>query len=286
MKRLSYLLAFSLLASFALAQPVPGLKKLGVSDIKATPAVAANVKEKGLTNSLERVTQSLDSQLINAIQQTRKFEVIARSDLAAILKEADFAGGKFQVSGVDNLLVVTLDDFQDYKETRNFAAMGKTVTARVIRLGAVGKIYDSVSGKLIESTNFEVLQREQQDVSGSSQKNGDLTDQYLRGVSEEMAAKIALRVSDVIFPVRVISRIDNQVTINRGENTNVAVGQIWNVFAQGKDLVDPDTGVILGKEEMLVGRVKINQVNPKTSIADIVEDKGIDRLAILRLPSK
>jgi hypothetical protein len=52
----------------------------------------------------------------------------------------------------------------------------------------------------------------------------------------------------------------------------------------GQELIDPDTKESLGREEVKVGRVKITQVNPKTSQAQILEDTGIDTGAILRKP--
>ena len=50
----------------------------------------------------------------------------------------------------------------------------------------------------------------------------------------------------------------------------------------GEELIDPDTKESLGKEEVKVGKVKITQVNPKTSIAEILDDTGIDKGAVLR----
>jgi len=47
-------------------------------------------------------------------------------------------------------------------------------------------------------------------------------------------------------------------------------------------LIDPDTKESLGREEVKVGKVKISQVNPKTSMATILEDTGIDAGAVLR----
>ena len=53
-------------------------------------------------------------------------------------------------------------------------------------------------------------------------------------------------------------------------------------FALGEELIDPDTKESLGREEVKVGKVKISQVNPKTSLATILEDTGIDTGAVLR----
>ena len=84
----------------------------------------------------------------------------------------------------------------------------------------------------------------------------------------------------------MLSKRDKQITINRGDGTDIAVGQIWNVFAVGEELIDPDTKESLGREEILVGKVKITSVLPKTSTAEIIEDLGIDKVAVLRKANK
>ena len=88
----------------------------------------------------------------------------------------------------------------------------------------------------------------------------------------------------MIFPAKVLLKRDKEITINRGEGGGVAVGDTFNVFALGEELIDPDTKESLGREEVKVGKVKITQVNPKTSTAEILEDTGIDKGAILRKP--
>jgi hypothetical protein len=97
-----------------------------------------------------------------------------------------------------------------------------------------------------------------------------------------MAERIAIHVTDVIFPIKVLIKNDKEVTINRGEGAGVAVGDTFNVFALGKQLIDPDTGEKLGNQEVNVGKVKITEVDPKFSKAQVLEDTGIDQGAILR----
>jgi hypothetical protein len=85
----------------------------------------------------------------------------------------------------------------------------------------------------------------------------------------------------VVFPAKVLVKRDNEITINRGEGAGMTVGATFNVYALGQELIDPDTKESLGREEAKVGRVKITQVNPKTSTAAILDDTGIDKGAIL-----
>lgn len=267
---------------------------IGVTAVKPTQAILQNVDRAGKRISLDRVLQSMNGQLIDRINATRKFQVVARSDLDDILKEQDFASSgnvdlndksaaqQFKIAGVKYLVVTTVDDFQDYNEVATFQGTGRSATKRVIRLSCVGKIYDSTTGKLLESTNFQISNKDVSENKTYSVRDSNLNEDLLVAIAREMSGKIANRVTDVIFPPKVLSKRDKQITINRGDGTDIAVGQIWNVFAVGEELIDPDTKESLGREEIIVGKVKIIGVLPKTSTAEIIEDLGIDKEAVLR----
>ncbi len=276
--------------SFAWAQK----ETLGVSSVKPTPALVQGVERAGKRIQMDRVIQSLNDQLIDRVNATRKFQVVARSDMKEVLQEQEFASSgnieqndkstaqQFKVAGVKYLLVSTVDDFQDYIETATFQGTGRSVTKRIIRLSCVGKIYDSTTGKLIESANFQTSNKDIFQNLSNISRDSMLSDELLVAISREMAEKIANHVIDIIFQPKVLAKRDKQITINRGEGTDIAVGQIWNVFAAGEELIDPDTKESLGKEEVLVGKVKITSILPKTSTAEILEDLGINKEAILR----
>ena len=78
------------------------------------------------------------------------------------------------------------------------------------------------------------------------------------------------------------SLLDKTVTVNRGEGSGVVADQVLRVFAVGKELIDPDTQEVLGKEEVEIGKVRITDVLPKFSKASILEDRGIAEGALLR----
>lgn len=288
------ILSLALVPAIVSAQE--GKSTLAVSSIKPTPSLAASVKpDKKL--EMSRIIESLDSRLVDRINATRKFNVVGRSDLNDIIKEQDLgASGNVdantaakagKLTGAKYLLVTTVDDFQDYVEKATFEGTGRSATKRVFRLSVVGKVYDSSTGKLLESANFQTGNdafKQIQEERNYSVKDGELSDEMMVAVSRDMAQKIANHVADVIFPAKVLVKRDNEVTINRGEGGGVAVGDTFNVFALGQELIDPDTKEFLGREEAKVGRVKITQVNPKTSTAQILEDTGIDKGAILRKP--
>ena len=289
LKNLFVIAGLALLPALASAQDKA---TIAVSSIKPTPSLAAATTKK---LELDRIIESLDGQLIDRINATHKFDVLNRSDLSDIIKEQDLgASGNVdaktaakagQLAGAKYLLVATVDDYQDYVEKATFTGTGETATKRVFRFSIVGKIYDSSTGKLLESANFQTGNDEFKQIQMERSyvvKDGELSDEMMIAVSRSMAEKIANHVVDILFPAKVLVKRDNTVTINRGEGAGVAEGDTFNVYALGAELIDPDTKESLGREEVKVGKVKISQVNPKTSMATILEDTGIDAGAVLR----
>jgi len=285
------ILAAALLPAIGSAQDK---STLAISSIKPTPSLDASVKADKKVE-MNRVIESLNNQLIDRVNATRKFDVISRSDLDSIIKEQDLgASGNVdaktaaqagKITGAKYLLVATVDDFQDYVETAKFEGTDRTATKRVFRFSVIAKIYDSSTGKLLESANlqtgndqFKQIQLER----NYTVKDGELSDEMMVALSRNLAEKIAVHVADVIFPVKVLVKRDSEVTINRGEGAGVAVGDVFNVFALGQELIDTDTKESLGREEVKVGKVKITEVDPKMSKAQVLEDTGIDKGAILR----
>jgi hypothetical protein len=271
-----------------------GKETLAISSVKPTPSLRTALSGAGKALSLGRVVEAFDSQLIAQVNATRKFDIVGRSDLKDVIKEQELgqsgnvdaksAAQAGKLAGAKYLLVTTIDDFEDSTERMEFKTLNQVGIKRKIRIGAVAKIYDSSTGKLLESANIKTEKKDDRADSTALQKNAELTDALLADAVQETATKVATRVADVIFPVRVLIKRDKQITINRGEGAGVEVGQVWNVYALGEELIDPDTKESLGREEVQVGKARIVNITPKTSTAEILEDTGIDKGAVLRLP--
>jgi curli biogenesis system outer membrane secretion channel CsgG len=279
----SLLTATLLLAvSPASAQEAPVKKKIAITKIAATDALKARMARQGVGLSLDSVLQALDSQVYDRVLNTRRFEVLERSDADALAQESAAAGNAFQFNQADYLLTIRVDSFNDRVETRRFAALGKTVSARVIELSAVAKITEVATQRAIASTNFQVTKHDAETRSESTiGKNGEASDALLIAATREMAQKIASRAADAIYPARIIGRRDRTVTINRNDQSGIKPGQVWEIFAPGDELTDPDTGEKT-MEEVYVGKVKVTRVTPQNAQAEIVEDTGIDRGAYAR----
>ena len=151
---------------------------------------------------MDRVVQSLDGQLIDRINATRKFQVVGRSDLKEALKEQECfadsgnvdtndkaAAQQFKLAGAKYILVTTVDDFQDYIETATFQGTDRSATKRVIRFSCVGKIYETTTVKLLESANFQISNKDISENRTYSTRDGLLSDELLVAIARSMAEK-------------------------------------------------------------------------------------------------
>ena len=283
--RISLLLTVAalLFAPATQAQDAAGKKKLAITKITATDAVGKRMSQQGVGLSLDSVLQALDSQVYDRVLNTKRFEIIERSDADALAKESAAAGEAFAFNKADYILTIRVDSFNDRLEQRKLASLGKTIRARTIELSAVTKITEVSTQRAIASTNFKVLKRDSENRSeNTTERVGEGSDDLLIQAVAEMAQKIASRAADVISPARIIGKRDKIVTINRNDQSGIKVGQTWEVFILGDEMVDPDTGD-KSREEVLVGKVKVTRVSPQNSQAEAVEDTGIDKGAIVRL---
>lgn len=260
---------------------VPEKKRLCVGPITANKSVSEKAAKNGQDGNLRQIIEGLDTTLIDQINATRKFELVARkSALKPLLDEQDFgasgnvdpatAAKAFKFTGAQYLVFTTITDFAMGNESVEFKGIGTTVNREAVRVGCSIQVYDTTTGKLIESARFRG-----QETNASPEGNAMVDGTTLTKISDKLAADILNRIVDVIYPAKIVSKLGTQITINRGEGAGVNVGQVWSVFALGAEITDPGTGEKLGQNEAEVGKIKIVRLTPKLSYGETVEDNGI-----------
>lgn len=300
MRRIHSLLSLLVLSLIALAargqDGAVEKPRLAIRDIAPTQPVLDAARVQGQGDSLRQILAAADSQLIDAVTATRRFDIVARADLVTVLKEQDIAESglidpsdpqtarAFSMAGARYVATITVENFQEGVATAQFqGGLGETtMERRTVQLQATLKIYDTTSGVLLDSASLVIEDAEVRETLPGATQTGRLTNALLGTVATHLARDTANAIMDTLAPAKVLAYTMGQVTLNRGEGTGVAVGQVWQVFHAGQALVDPDTGEVLGSEEIPVGWVRITEVTPKFSKAQAIEDMGIVNGSILR----
>lgn len=268
-------------SAFGQNNPVLEKKRLCIGPIVAIKTASQNASKRGQAETLQQVLETLDTTLIDQANASRKFEVVARKDsLKSILNEQDFgasgnvdpatAAQAFKLAGAQYLVLTTVTDFVMGNQAIKFEGIGVAATREAVRISCSIQIYDTTTGKLIESARFRG-----QDANVSPEGSAGAEGASLTKITDRLAADIFNRIVDIIFPAKVAAKLGTQITINRGEGAGVTVGQLWTVFALGEEITDPDTGEKLGRNEAEIGKIKITRVTAKLSYGDATEDNGI-----------
>ncbi len=271
--------------------------RLAIRAIAATPAVTAQAKVDGTDNALMQIEQGADVQLLSAIEATRRFEIVARADLPSIIKEQDLtqsgnvnvldpqAARAFQLAGARYVATLTISNYQEVVEKTELLNQFGTSKAerRTINLQAVLKMFDSTTGSLFRSTQVTLSESAVNEIMPGVEQKGVKTNVVLGTVAKKLATDVANAIADSLSPARVIGYTLGQITFNRSAEGGVSVGQIYEVFVPGSAMIDPDTGEQLGAEEVHVGWARVTDAGARFSIAQAIEDRGIDRGAMLRL---
>ncbi|MFT5702138.1 MAG: hypothetical protein ACI8ZB_005048 [Desulforhopalus sp.] len=251
------------------------------------PVVA--IKEAKVADSVSKATrrhlnlEKLLAEMEASFLATRKFDVVTRnkSSMEAIREEqqfaeSDLAAGDAAESGAlqnaDYLVIPEVHRFAFYRKTHKVPNLQNKYFKRdhgTLEMNAqivdtkTGQIKATFSLKKSFSTPEEMVNE-----SGGVPNKKNFTD-LAKGVSAQMADQfIAL-----VFPVEIINLKGDKVYLNRGQDGGFSKGDVLNVYLKGEELIDPQTGENLGSAEEYIGKIKISRVNPKFTIATILQDK-------------
>lgn len=244
-------------------------------------------------------------QLTDALVQSGKFVVLERETIRDVLAEQDLAAsGRAQKSrsartakltSAQILIKGAITEFE-----LNSKGSGTGVGFGGIRIGGEKKeAHVGLIIRLIDTTTGEVLDSHR--VEGKAKAGGfklgvdlggiDFGTKSFKKTPLGKATQIAIdnavefivsKLKDLPFQGRVIKVKGGEVYISAGERNGATVGDIFTVYSEGEELIDPDTGELLGTEEEEIGAVKIYQVKEKFSKAKIISGEGIKRGNLIR----
>lgn len=233
---------------------------------------------------------TLVDMLTTALTKAQKFEVIERNALDKVVQEQNFgAGGSVEaesaarmgkISGADYLVIGVVTEAGAAKRTT--AAYGVVSEKSSVSLAIDLRFVDAESGSTKISETFRETR-----TGFALAADGSATIDVSAGPGGEMARalidKISAKVMTSVYPPKVV-KVEGgamEVILNYGEAV-FTPSQVWDVFAQGEDLTDPDTGEKLGKAETKIGQIRITSCDLKTSRGKILDGAQIVEGAVCR----
>jgi len=223
----------------------------------------------------------LVAEMESAIRNTRKFDIVSRRKdvLAIIRKEQQFAKSDLakgnaakegKLENVNYIVIPVVQDFKFYRSTKAIPNISNKYLARDVGLLQINaQIVDTTTGQI--KAAFDLKSSFATKPRVSNRKGGKPNTIYFTKMAKDISAQLANQLIDTVFPMVILSVNGNQVWINRGHDGGIKKGEILNVYKPGQELIDPYTHEKLGVAEEYVGKIKVTRVNPKFTIAKIVD---------------
>ena len=236
------------------------------------------------------------------IVNTGKFRIMERSAQGTAVLVAEQARAKAGLvtsntpgkiggfEGVDFKVYGTITT-SDAKNTRNVGAstamqLGGVAASRMLGGGFLGNV---VGGVMVANSNCNdssaSLAIDIRITDGSTgelkyakhvvqTQNGGTTcgaksQLDIPGLMRTASQRVSMGLVTIMYPVKVVDADGGGIMLNYGEGL-LAPGDVFAVFQQGRQIVDPDTGAVLGNSESFLGLARITEVMPKMSKASLL----------------
>lgn len=262
-----------------------------IGALKVQPSVIESAERKNRLPELKRVVNSLESQLISALNANRVFQLVERNRKADLELEQGFAAVAVEpndknaaqtgkMAGAKFAFLPQIDGFEDKSETTEHQAIGRASLSRKLFLSAVVQIVDTTTGKLLpDSPSIQLTKTEEIENARIGQLSG--SDEVIVALAKEMAKKLSQEVVALLRPAKVLTVTGRQVMFNRGSDAGFTKGDLVEIFAV-QSVKDEDTGEIF-RNEVPVGQAVINRIDKNLSYAAISgDDMGITKGCVVR----
>ena len=246
--------------------------RVAVSDLVISPGVPE--KQASIVRN-----SSLIADIENAIRNGRKFELLTRRGAAmqAIRQEQEFAksglaaadaAAEGQMSNAQSLVQVEVTQFSFGRSSSRVPNTEKYRVSDYCRIELSVQIIDTSRGSV--SASFPI---KASTTSGTAMANriGSASSAVLDQTLEKAAGTLANMLSDTVFPIQVLMVKGKRLWVNRGNDSGLHVGDVFDIFEPGEELVDPQTGESLGSTETEVGKARVVRINPKVTIVEMTD---------------
>ncbi len=259
-------------------------------ELGTTPSTQVTVTDDAGTSSSEveqtAQTSLLTNKIVTELTQSGAVSVVERKKMGQIMEEAQLTQ-------------------QDLAEASTAAELGKLLGAEYMVFGSVDALRPSVSieelaydageqkvmsltasatARLVETETGEIVAAEDLQVSRSSEQlnpadtSRSIPASFYRSVLNDLAGKLSSRLVTVISPIKVAQQEGDTVYLAR---SRLEAGERLEIVKLGEEIVDPDSGEVLGKTEDRVAVVEVTEGLSSMSKAQVVEWRAEEQ----RIPS-
>ncbi len=224
------------------------------------------------TLSADQASQSIGTAINASLSKSNRFFVINRafdaeiSDELSRITDPSTNPGELAKLGqrltADILILPEINRLSYKKSSRTLRYSGRDLNSYSGDMEVTFNVINVPTGQLIMTEHVKVnFPNTPPSVYGKQQVGLENVQASLAAMTSQFTQKFILKN----FPVSVIKMNGSSVVLSQGQDI-LQVGAIYNAVSLGEDVVDPQTGQSLGREEIAVGTVTITKTSEKMSM--------------------
>lgn len=304
-ERVRFLMLGLLFVAVAVFQPAT----VAADDTPPKLRVAVLQFDNKVPNAQAEVGVGMADMLIRELDKIGRFEVVERESLAEILGEQDFTNsGRVQrgqqlsigrIKGAHLLIKGAVTEFSYNVQNRNvglgYRGFGIGFTEGKARVAIDMRLIDPVTGEIIQTYDEAVeVSATGANVAGTLSgfsfsgggSNNHPMGQAVRQLIDKSINVIMTRLDTSTVTALMAEKFQgsvvkadgpDRIVINRGSSDGVSVGDKLTVRRVIEELIDPETGELLGREEITIGEIQVTQVNDRWSEGRALWGEGFQR---------
>lgn len=230
-------------------------------------------------NAVE-VASAVRARLSDILTQTKRFIVLDRefgSEMQAEIDHINSGNVRVQDSArlgqqlaTDLILIPSIERFEYPRHVRQLRMSDRQLVSYSGGARITLRLLNAATGEVVMSDSFD-HQLASADPSTMPRviDGANMAGEMMSSLSGQIGGAV---VSE-IFPVTVVSLTGDQVVLSQG-GESLQAGQRWQAVYLGDELKDPQTGRSLGRNEIPVGKIRIDRVSTQTSYGTMEDGSG------------
>ena len=257
--------------SFLFSQDLANLKKrVAVVDFEDMAGYGHNIGN------------GLSDMLVTALVESKKFIVIERDELNQVMQEQGLgmsgavtpqsAAKVGQLLGVELIITGSVTEFGTKEDKvggalSNLSGFNLGVSTETARSVVDIRLVNTTTGEILAANKAEGEESSKSldnvGVSGINFRNSSTWDKTILGKAarqsvEKCVEVITKNMADIPWQGKIIkANTDGTLFMKPGSVAGVTQGMTFWVYRPGEALIDPDTGLSLGSEEMKIGKIEV-----------------------------
>lgn len=249
--------------------------------------------------------EGMADMLTTELVKSGKYVVIERQEIAKIIEEQQMgqsgmvteqsAAQVGKLLGVELAIMGAVTEFGYTKGGTGgrIKGIGIGVKKETATVAIDVRFVNTTTGEILTAENV----RKEESSSGLSvstpefgfnnQKDFDnsLVGKATREAIEDIMKLIDDKMEQLPWEGKILMVKGNTIYIKPGSDAGVKVGDSFVVYAEGEELVDPDTGLSLGTIESKIGSIKVTGIvaNGKAATASIQSGSGFKKGDLVKL---